>query len=376
MEATTTLADALLDDLDDLSDSEETKEDEDIANNVIDPSRMLDRSGIECSTRESPRLLDDVNFLKHVKKIQAIMGDDTPKPLPDSEPSMSLSALMEKGTATASLTESDIDHHQLMVQSNQFLALISTELMNSHHQLCDVYKLKFPELEELIPDVIQYEHVVRCIGNATDITTKSINDALNQYLSSQQIIALSVAFSTTNGRSLSEGELAQVHTIASYMEHLLSLRDLLLKYIEQQMESTVPNMCALIGPTISAQLLSITGGLAALSHIPACNLQVLGQSKHRRGGLISNHLQQPNHTGILAQTDIVQSCPRHLQMKAVKMVAAKLALAIRCDFIQTDVAGQAQRSDASGRLFRQEIEKKIQQLQEPDKAPVLKALPK
>ena len=351
MEATTTLADALLNDLDDLSDGGEPEEDDDLANNVENPSRTLDHQGDEYDdAKESPRLLDNDDFVKHVEKVQKIMGG-----------------------ARNSIS---VDHHQLMVQSNQFLSLIGTELMNSHHHLCDVYKIKFPELEELIPDVIQYVQVVQCLGNATDITTKAINDALNHYLSNQQIITLSVAYSTTSGRLLSESELAQVQVITLYMEQVLSARHLLLKYIEQQMESTVPNMFALVGPTISAQLLALTGGLAALSKIPSCNLQVLGQSKHRRGGLISNHLQQPNHTGILAQTDIVQSCPRHLQMKVVKMVAAKLALAIRCDYIQTDVAGKAQRSDASGRLFREEIEKKLQQLQEPEKAPVLKALPK
>jgi U4/U6 small nuclear ribonucleoprotein PRP31 len=371
MEATTTLADALLDDLDDLSDNEEEEETENVVSDAIDPALTSDFDENEFSySKESPRLLDDDNFLKHVEKIRSVMGEDIKNSFPMSESSMILS------TPPATCKDGALDHHQLMVLSNQFLALISTELMNSHHQLCDVYKYKFPELEELIPDVVQYMQVVRCIGNATDITTKTINDALNQYLSNQQIITLSVAYSTTNGRLLSEWELAQVHTIALYMEQVLSIRDLLLRYIEQQMESTVPNMYALVGPTISAQLLSITGGLAALSKIPSCNLQVLGQSKHRRAGLITNHLQQPNHTGVLAQTDLVQSCPRHLHMKVVKMVAAKLALAIRCDYIQTDVAGKAQKSDASGRLFRQEIEKKIQQLQEPDKAPVLKALPK
>jgi U4/U6 small nuclear ribonucleoprotein PRP31 len=370
MEATTTLADALLDDLDDLSDNGESEEDDDAVNDSVNPSRTLDDDGNENTDgKESPRLLEDVNFWKHVENIQTIMGDGFRKPFPNSKSSM-------RASTPATDVGGREDHHQLMVQSNQFVALISTELINFHHRLCDVYKCKFPELEELIPDVVQYMQVVRCIGNATDITTKTINDTLNQHISNQQIITLSVAYSTTNGRLLSEAELAQVHTILLYMEQVLSIRDLLLKYIEQQMESTVPNMYALIGPTISAQLLSITGGLAALSKIPSCNLQVLGQSKHRRAGLISNHLQQPNHTGILAQTDLLQSCPRHLQMKVVKMVAAKLALAIRCDYIQTDVAGKALRSDASGRLFRQEIEKKIQQLQEPDKAPVLKALPK
>jgi RNA processing factor Prp31 len=63
-----------------------------------------------------------------------------------------------------------------------------------------------------------------------------------------------------------------------------------------------------------------------------------------------------------------------MRSKALKLVAAKLALAIRCDFVNVDT-GRPRTADP-GRAFREQIEQKFAQLQEPDKAPVLKALPK
>jgi U4/U6 small nuclear ribonucleoprotein PRP31 len=71
---------------------------------------------------------------------------------------------------------------------------------------------------------------------------------------------------------------------------------------------------------------------------------------------------------------LVESCPSYLHKKALKVVAAKLALAVRCDFVNVDT-GRA-RNAASGEAFRATIEEQIQQWQAPDKAQVLKALPK
>jgi U4/U6 small nuclear ribonucleoprotein PRP31 len=75
-----------------------------------------------------------------------------------------------------------------------------------------------------------------------------------------------------------------------------------------------------------------------------------------------------------ASLDLVQSVPKQLQKKALKSVASKLALAARYDFVNVDT-GRA-RSAIIGSQLRQELNKKFEKLLEPDKAPVLKALPK
>ncbi len=141
------------------------------------------------------------------------------------------------------------------------------------------------------------------------------------------------------------------------------------------MNDWAPNTSALVGPSIAAKLIGMAGGLTELSRIPACNLQVLGQVKANasaRAGLST--ISTKPHTGILNECDLVQSCPSYLHKKALKVVAAKLALAVRCDFVNVDT-GRA-RNAVSGEAFRAQIEEQIQQWQAPDKAQVLKALPK
>ena len=63
-----------------------------------------------------------------------------------------------------------------------------------------------------------------------------------------------------------------------------------------------------------------------------------------------------------------------INMSAEKVVAAKLALAARCDFINVNTGRP--RSAVAGQQFRTEIETKLAKWKEPDKAPTLKALPK
>jgi U4/U6 small nuclear ribonucleoprotein PRP31 len=190
------------------------------------------------------------------------------------------------------------------------------------------------------------------------------------------------------------------------------------------MISIVPNMVTLLNSSqLVAQLLSYTNGsLEQLIKIPACNIEVLGQIKHsnkERGGMVlrlpflrnnNNNNSNPNatsnnssimqqqqqqqqpHTGILVQCDLVQSVPIALQKKVLKLV-----LCIRCDYdyyikhgrttsgksthtLSSDTNNTSTTTTSTnkspGYIFRQQIQTKIQQLLEPDKAPVLKALPK
>ena len=74
------------------------------------------------------------------------------------------------------------------------------------------------------------------------------------------------------------------------------------------------------------------------------------------------------------ECDLVQSCPNYLKMRAVKAVAGKLALAVRCDHI--NVESGRQRTADVGRKFKEELRSKFAKWEEPDKAQVVKALPK
>jgi U4/U6 small nuclear ribonucleoprotein PRP31 len=109
----------------------------------------------------------------------------------------------------------------------------------------------------------------------------------------------------------------------------------------------------------------LEGGIVALSKIPSCNVQVIGQEKkHLAGNAIAclffsaSHrfivIQFRNevvtllftlvyagfakiaampHTGILYYCDLIQSSPPFIRRKLLKVVAGALAFAVVFDFI-------------------------------------------
>jgi U4/U6 small nuclear ribonucleoprotein PRP31 len=319
---TTTLADTLLDDLDDLSETENSVISHEETEFMYEPAK----GGV----------LHDDSLHAHLKSIRERPHDNN-----------------------------------LIIPSNTYLTRISAELLTAHQNLIQAYDPKFPDLAELVLDPKAYKDAVVIIRNETDITKID----LSSILSPSQIITVSVASSTTNGRPLTDEELVKVDHASQHMEDLWKVQTELIDFIKNRMNDWAPNTSALIGPSIAAKMVGIAGGLRELSRIPACNLQVLGQVKSNassRAGL-STISSQP-HTGILNECDLVQSSPSYLRKKVLKAVASKLALAIRCDFVNVDT-GRRQ-SAASGESFRDKITEQIQQWQLPDKAKVLKALPK
>ena len=188
MEATTTLADALLDDLDDLSDVEEN-------NNVQEEEEAKELAEIGEKSNQATtnggapfarrRLLDDASLQAH---LEAVRKCNSSKPSSDRK-------------------QQEEMEHQLIIQSNKHLANLANEMARAHGDLCAAYKPKFPELEELVLDPIKYKSAIRVIGNEMDMTRAHVNDGLNEFLSSNQIITISVSSSTSTGRPLTPEEL-------------------------------------------------------------------------------------------------------------------------------------------------------------------------
>jgi U4/U6 small nuclear ribonucleoprotein PRP31 len=330
---TTTLADTLLDDLDDLDDLSDVEEENDEADETSE-SAPVGNDENELSIKSS--YVQDSALHAHLKAIRESAQDN-----------------------------------ELIIPSNKYLARLATELATAHQDLIDAYKPKFPDLADLVMDPLSYKNAVQQIGNEMDVTRID----LSSILSPNQVITISVASSTTTGRPLTEDELKNVDQACRAMEELWEVQTELTTFVRNRMNDWAPSTSAVVGPAIAAKLIGMAGGLTELSRIPACNLQVLGQVKANaaaRAGLST--ISTKPHTGILNDCDLVQSCPSYLQKKALKVVAAKLALAVRCDFVDVNT-GRA-RSSASGEAFRVKVEEQIQKWQTPDKAQVLKALPK
>mmetsp|Transcript_15693 Transcript_15693/g.15032 ORF Transcript_15693/g.15032 Transcript_15693/m.15032 type:complete len:699 (+) Transcript_15693:1115-3211(+) len=260
------------------------------------------------------------------------------------------------------IAETDPEY-KLILTSNKIVQEIDEEILGTQRYVTEIYAKKFPELDSLVSNKIDYIQTVKRIGNEMDMTLVELSDLLP----STTVMIVSVTGSTTSGVPLNQGDLAECFKGCEEVLTLDSDKAIVLRFVESRMSRIAPNLSHLIGARVAAQLVGLAGGLVALSKIPACNIQVIGQEKRNLGGF-SNVAAMP-HIGVLHYCDLVQSCPPFLRRKALKNVSAKVALAIRVDSYQigTDVT--------EGAKLRRDLEDKLEKLQEPAKAKTKKALP-
>ncbi|KAH7479044.1 hypothetical protein PRIC1_009400 [Phytophthora ramorum] len=287
-------------------------------------------------------------YLAHVQEIQQFVDvDDATAAKPQQ---------LEEGSA----------EYDLVVTSNDLMVQIDDEIEAVHRFIAETYAAKFPELDSLVPNALDYARVVKAIGNAMDLT---LVEELPKLLPSSAVIGISVTGSGTSGKPLAPEDLK---TCMEACDELLSLekdKNMILRFVESRMKYLAPNVSQLVGTRIAAQLIGLAGGVAQLARIPSCNLQVLGQEKKVLSGFSSAAALK--HTGVLFFSDLVQSMPPYLRMKACRAVAGKLALMARVD-------SQPHQNDTEGLVgarFRTELVGKMEKWQEPQKAKTKKALP-
>ncbi|GJP45756.1 hypothetical protein CLOM_g5099 [Closterium sp. NIES-68] len=251
-------------------------------------------------------------------------------------PSATAAAATAGSAATAAATAvagpMDESEYQLIVDCNGLAVDIDNEITIVHNFIRDNYRLKFPELESLVLHPIDYARVVRRIGNEMDLTVVD----LEGLLPSATIMVVSVTASTTTGRPLPDDALQRTMEACDRALALDDAKKKVLRFVESRMGGLAPNLSAVVGSAIAAQLVGVAGGLMALASMPACN---------------------------------IQATPPPLRMRATRLVAGKCALAARVDAIHGDLAGGA------GRKLRGEIERKIEKWQEPPPAKQPKPLP-
>ncbi|KAI9279569.1 hypothetical protein BY458DRAFT_584703 [Sporodiniella umbellata] len=350
-----TLADELAADLDFTSDEEEVQSDYDEEAEArrqsgTEESMDLDNDSNK-NIQDSPDSLKKMCKLLHSKQTQDVLKK--------------IDYFKELNRSAANVigpTEED-EEYTLMVQSNSITAEIDNEIQIVHKFIRDHYAPKFPELETLVHNPLEYARTVKTIGNEMDITKID----LRPILPSATVMVITVTGSTTSGRPLTEEEWKSTEEACDMVSDLDSARKKIMSYVESRMSVIAPNLSHVVGTSTAAKLLTAAGGLVAFCKIPACNVQVLGNNKKTNIGFSSAHMEK--HAGYIYYSELVNSVPQDLRRKAVKIIAGKAALAARIDSSHKSPSGD------EGRKIRDDIDLKLEKLQEPLPSKNTKALP-
>jgi U4/U6 small nuclear ribonucleoprotein PRP31 len=234
----------------------------------------------------------------------------------------------------------------------------------AHARLRLLYTPRFPELEALLPSMRDYARAARVLGN--DLGGGGPR-GLDEFLAQGTVISVEVTASASAGRLLTEHELAEVVRLCDEADRLEAGEAAVLEYVESRAGIVAPNLTALVGGSVAAQLVGEAGGLDALARIPGCNIQVLGKThKALQGG---SSARSGRHEGVIYKSPLVVGLPPALRKKGASMVGNKAVLAARVD------AGRESRDGSVGARLRIEVSGKFEKWQEPSQARTAKPLP-
>eukprot|EP00479_Gromia_sphaerica_P005804 TRINITY_DN1689_c0_g1_i1.p1 TRINITY_DN1689_c0_g1~~TRINITY_DN1689_c0_g1_i1.p1 ORF type:complete len:210 (+),score=28.86 TRINITY_DN1689_c0_g1_i1:31-660(+) len=170
--------------------------------------------------------------------------------------------------------------HQNIVDSNAMIVEIDIDIVAIHKWIRDIYATRFPELEQTVMHPIEYATVVKRIGNNTDLQSIDLDDIVSEHTK----LTMTISASATTGKPLPEHDLHRIYHACDVMLGLNKSKDEIYSYIQSRMEYFAPNLSALVGSDVAAQLIGIAGGLPQLTKIPSCNIQTLGASKKTYSG--------------------------------------------------------------------------------------------
>ncbi len=125
-------------------------------------------------------------------------------------------------------------------------------------------------------------------------------------------------------------EAQQMVLLANEIENLENLKKNVQAYVTKTTKELMPNSSYLVGESLSAILLTKAGSLERLAQFPASTIQVLGAEKS-----LFKHLKKgtkpPKH-GVIYNYPLINKAPRELRGKIARLIATKLAIAIKADY--------------------------------------------
>nr|POF15988.1 u4/u6 small nuclear ribonucleoprotein prp31 [Quercus suber] len=293
-----------------------------------------------------------------------------------------LKPVMEKITHFKSVPTENIGNiednpeYRLLTESNRLSTSIDGEIILVHKFIRDHYSTRFPELETLIQNPLEYAKTVAIIGNGPMEDIRAISESkenlvgqsLRQVLDGPSLMVVTVEATTSRGEALSDAELGTVRTACEMTLQLDKGKKILTEYVQTRMSLFAPNLTTLIGSLTAAQLINIAGGVKGLAKTPACNIPPLGSKRNTSAlGLASNI--GVRHQGFLYNNDIIKDVPSDLKKQAMRILSAKIVLAARIDQLHESTSGE------QGLIFADQVEKRINKLSEVPANSGVRALP-
>jgi nucleolar protein 56 len=255
------------------------------------------------------RLSEEVGFAADPKELHSLLY----------EVNLSLTRQRIRGAAER--------RDKLIVQAIEAIDDIDKTLNLFASRIREWYGLYFPELDKLVENHESFAALVSRIGDRKEFTKDHLlsvgrfSDALSAEIERQA--------KTSMGARIAEYDLSRIRDFASVIAESYKIRSEIEEYVNEIMKEVAPNVTGLAGPMIGARLLSLAGGLAELSRLPASTIQVLGAEKALFRALRTG-AKPPKH-GIIFQHPFIHRASWWQRGKTARVLAGKLSIAAKID---------------------------------------------
>ncbi|RCV44812.1 hypothetical protein SETIT_9G404700v2 [Setaria italica] len=214
----------------------------------------------------------------------------------------------------------------MIIQAIGLLDDLDKELNTYAMRVREWYGWHFPELTKIVTDNIQYAKVVKMMGDRAN----AVNLDFSEILSDEEVEAqIKEAAVISMGTEVSDLDLLNIRELCDQVLALSEYRAQLFDYLKSRMNTIAPNLTALVGELVGARLIAHGGSLVNLAKQPGSTIQILGAEKALFRALKTKHAT-PKY-GLIYHASLIGKASQKHKGKISRSLAAKTALAIRCD---------------------------------------------
>ncbi|PPD78294.1 hypothetical protein GOBAR_DD24790 [Gossypium barbadense] len=239
----------------------------------------------------------------------------------------------------------------MIVQAIGLLDDLDKELNTYAMRIREWYGWHFPELTRIVQDNIHYaktkintsslstkcviyRYEIKCLKETFPYSYGVILLELSQILPEEVETELKEAAVISMGTEVNDLDLMNIKELCDQVLSLSEYRAQLYDYLKSRMNTVAPNLTALVGELVGARLIAHGGSLLNLAKQPGSTVQILGAEKALFRALMTKH-STPKYGLIYHASLVGQAAPKH-KGKISRSLAAKAALAIRCDALGDD----------------------------------------
>ncbi|PNY08306.1 putative nucleolar protein 5-2-like protein, partial [Trifolium pratense] len=235
----------------------------------------------------------------------------------------------------------------MIVQAIGLLDDLDKELNTYAMRVREWYGWHFPELTKIIQDNIQYARSVKLMGDRINAAKLDFSEILTEEVEAE----LKEAAVISMGTEIGELDLANIRELCDQVLSLSEYRAQLYDYLKSRMNTIAPNLTAMVGELVGARLIAHGGSLINLAKQPGSTVQILGAEKALFRALKTKHAT-PKY-GLIYHASLIGQAAQKFKGKISRSLAAKTALAIRCDALgdgQDNTMGLENRAKLEARL--------------------------